>query len=184
MRGERSPLRKRAGKAILVLEDGSFFIGRGFGAVKKVSGEVVFSTGMVGYPESLTDPSYFCQILTLTYPLVGNYGIPVYDCDSFGIPVSFESIGIKVRGLVIQELCFKPHHWVSRKTLDQWLREEGIPGIYGIDTRRLTKKLREKGVMLGILEVCEEGEEPNIDGLIREVKSVPDPNKSNLVAEV
>ncbi|MEM2560221.1 MAG: glutamine-hydrolyzing carbamoyl-phosphate synthase small subunit [Candidatus Bathyarchaeia archaeon] len=174
----------RAGKAVLVLEDGSFFIGRGFGAVKKVSGEVVFSTGMVGYPESLTDPSYLGQILVLTYPLIGNYGVPEYDYDGFGIPISFESTGIKVKGLVIQELCLKPHHWASRKTLDKWLRGEGVPGIYGIDTRRLTKKLREKGVMLGILDVCGEGEEPNIDKLLEEVKKVPDPNKSNLVGEV
>ncbi|MEM2321459.1 MAG: glutamine-hydrolyzing carbamoyl-phosphate synthase small subunit [Candidatus Bathyarchaeia archaeon] len=174
----------RAGKAALVLEDGSFFIGRGFGAVKKVSGEVVFSTGMVGYPESLTDPSYLGQILVLTYPLVGNYGVPEYDYDKFGIPISFESTGIKVRGLVIQELCLRPHHWASRKTLDEWLREEGVPGIYGIDTRCLTKKLRERGVMLGILEVCREGEEPNIDRLLEEVKRVPDPNKTNLVGEV
>ncbi|MEM2560399.1 MAG: carbamoyl-phosphate synthase domain-containing protein, partial [Candidatus Bathyarchaeia archaeon] len=85
--------RVSAGKAALVLEDGTFFIGRGFGAVKKVSGEVVFSTGMVGYPESLTDPSYLGQILVLTYPLIGNYGIPEYDYDCFGIPVSFESTG-------------------------------------------------------------------------------------------
>lgn len=174
----------RAGKAALVLEDGSFFISRGFGAVKKVSGEVVFSTGMVGYPESLTDPSYLGQILILTYPLVGNYGVPEYDYDGFGIPVSFESTGIKVRGLVIQELCLRPHHWASRKTLDEWLREEGVPGIYGIDTRCLTKKLRERGVMLGILEVCREGEEPNINRLLEEVKRVPDPNKTNLVGEV
>jgi len=180
------PLGEVAGKAILVLEDGSFFIGRGFGAVKKVSGEVVFSTGMVGYPESLTDPSYLGQILVLTYPLIGNYGVPEYEYNSFGIgiPLIFESTGIKVRGLVIQELCLKPHHWASRKTLDEWLREEGVPGIYGIDTRRLTKKLREKGVMLGILEVCREGDEPNIDRLLDEVKSIPDPNKSNLVREV
>lgn len=184
MGSKNGPKRVKAGKAALILEDGSFFIGEGFGAVKKVSGEVVFSTGMVGYPESLTDPSYFGQILTLTYPLVGNYGVPEYDCDGFGVPVSFESIGIKVRGLVIQELCLKPHHWASKKTLDEWLREEDVPGICGVDTRRLTKKLREKGVMLCILEVCEEGEEPNIDKLLEEVKGIPDPNKSNLVKEV
>lgn len=179
-----APRSVRAGKAALVLEDGTFFIGKGFGAVGKVSGEVVFSTGMVGYPESLTDPSYLGQILVLTYPLIGNYGVPEYDLNKFGIPISFESVGIKVRGLVIQELCLKPHHWASRKTLDRWLREEGVPGIYGIDTRRLTKKLRERGVMLGILEVCREGEEPNIDRMLEEAKRIPDPNKSNLVAEV
>ncbi|MEM1581027.1 MAG: glutamine-hydrolyzing carbamoyl-phosphate synthase small subunit [Candidatus Bathyarchaeia archaeon] len=184
MRSKRSPEKNKAGKAVLVLEDGSFFVGRGFGAVKKVSGEVVFSTGMVGYPESLTDPSYYGQILTLTYPLIGNYGVPEYDSNSFGIPVNFESIGIKVTGLVIQELCSKPHHWASKRTLDEWLKSEGVPGIYGIDTRCLTKKLREKGVMLGILKVCKEGEEPNIDRLRKEVKNVQDPNKRDLVSEV
>ena len=184
LKREKIPEKKKAGKAVLVLEDGSFFIGRGFGAVKKVSGEIVFSTGMVGYPESLTDPSYYGQILTLTYPLIGNYGVPAYDSDKFGVPVSFESIGIKVTGLVIQELCFKPHHWTSRRTLDEWLKSEGVPGIYGIDTRRLTKKLREKGVMLGILQVCEKDEEPNLDKLLKEVKNVPDPNMRDLVKEV
>ncbi len=173
----------KAGKAVLVLEDGSFFLGRGFGAVGKVSGEAVFSTSMVGYPESLTDPSYNGQILTLTYPLVGNYGVPPYD-DEFGVPISFESIGIKVRGLVIQELCEKPYHWASARSLDEWLGSEGIPGICDIDTRRLTKKLREKGVMLGILEVCKRGREPNIDRLLEEMGSVPDPNLADLVSEV
>jgi len=175
---------EKAGKAVLVLEDESFFIGKGFGAVGKISGEVVFATGMVGYPESLTDPSYHGQILTLTYPLIGNYGVPAYDRDEFGLPVKFESLSIKVAGLVIQELCFKPHHWASSRTLDEWLRSEGVPGIYGIDTRKLTKRLRERGVMLGILQVCREGEEPNLDGLVKEVKNVQDPNMRDLVGEV
>ncbi|MEM2986483.1 MAG: glutamine-hydrolyzing carbamoyl-phosphate synthase small subunit [Nitrososphaerota archaeon] len=170
-------------KAILVLEDGSFFLGKGFGAIKKVSGEVVFSTSMVGYPESLTDPSYYGQILTLTYPLIGNYGVPPYHT-KFGIPIYFESIGIKVRGLIIQNLCIKPSHYLSNKTLDEWLKDEGIPGIYGIDTRKLTKKLREKGTMLGILEVYEKNNEPNIENLLKEAKNIPDPNKEDLVSKV
>ena len=173
-----------AGKAALVLEDGTIFLGNGFGAQRKVSGEVVFSTSMVGYPESLTDPSYQGQILTLTYPLIGNYGVPPYKCDEFGVPIFFESIGIKVTGLVIQELCSFPYHWASERTLDEWLRSEGVPGICNIDTRRLTKKLREKGVMLGILEVCEQGYEPDIEQLLKEVKHVPDPNVRDLVNEV
>ena len=172
------------GKAALVLEDGTFFVGKGFGAPRKVSGEVVFSTSMVGYTESLTDPSYHGQILTLTYPLIGNYGVPAYGGDSFGLPIHLESVGIKVTWLVIQELCLKPHHWASTRTLDQWLKDEGIPGIHGIDTRRLTKKLRERGVMLGILEVCRKGLEPDIEQLLEEVKNVPDPNLRDLVAEV
>ena len=173
-----------ARKAALVLEDGTIFLGSGFGATGKVTGEVVFSTSMVGYPESLTDPSYHGQILTLTYPLIGNYGVPAYRCDRFGVPIFFESIGIKVTGLVIQELCLEPYHWASERTLDEWLRSEGIPGICGIDTRRLTKKLREKGVMLGILEVYEAGCEPDLDGLLGESRHIPDPNLRDLVREV
>jgi len=173
----------KAKKAVLVLEDGSYFFGRGFGAVKKVSGEIVFSTSMVGYPEALTDPSYKGQILTLTYPLVGNYGVPPDDLE-MGIPRYFESGDIKVTGLVIHELCEKPHHWTSTKTLDEWLKAENVPGIYGIDTRRLTKKLRVKGVMLGILQVCEWEEEPNIEKLLKEVETVPDPNLIDLVGQV
>jgi len=173
----------KAGKAVLVLEDGSHFFGHGFGAVKKVSGEIVFSTSTVGYPEALTDPSYKGQILTLTYPLVGNYGVPPNDLE-LGIPRYFESDSIKVTGLVIHELCKKPCHWTSIKTLDEWLKNENIPGIYGIDTRKLTKKLRVKGVMLGILQVCGEGEELNLEELLKEVETVPDPNLTDLVREV
>jgi len=173
----------RPGKAVLVLEDGSHFFGHGFGAVKEVSGEIVFSTSMVGYPEALTDPSYKGQILTLTYPLVGNYGVPQYELE-LGIPRYFESENIKVTGLVVHELCKKPYHWASTKTLEEWLKNEKIPGIYGIDTRKLTKKLRIKGVMLGILEVCEEGEEPNLEMLLKEVDTVPNPNLRDLVGEV
>jgi len=173
----------KSGKAVLVLEDGSHFFGHGFGAVKKVLGEIVFSTSMVGYPEALTDPSYNGQILTLTYPLVGNYGVPPYDLE-LGIPRYFESENIKVTGLAIHELCKKPYHWASTKTLDEWLKSEDVPGIYGIDTRKLTKKLRVKGVMLGILQVCEEREEPNLEKLLKEVETVPDPNLRDLVGEV
>lgn len=181
MKAHPNPL--RPGKAVLVLEDGSHFFGHGFGAVKKVSGEIVFSTSMVGYPEALTDPSYKGQILTLTYPLVGNYGVPPHDLE-LGIPRYFESESIKVTGLVIHELCKKPHHWASTKTLEEWLKNENIPGIYGIDTRKLAKNLRVKGVMPGILQVCEEGEEPNLEKLLKEVKAVSDPNLRDLVGEV
>jgi carbamoyl-phosphate synthase small subunit len=170
-------------KAVLLLEDGTLFIGLGFGTPKKTSGEVVFSTSMVGYPEALTDPSYKGQILTLTYPLVGNYGVPPYNLN-FGIPLYFESDRIQVQGLVIHELCEEPYHWASTRTLDKWLSDEDIPGICGIDTRRLTKKLRTHGVMLGILQVCETGEEPNLDTLLKEAKSILDPNLTDLVKEV
>jgi carbamoyl-phosphate synthase small subunit len=170
-------------KAVLILEDGTFFVGKGFGTSKKTSGEVVFSTSMVGYPEALTDPSYKGQILTLTYPLVGNYGVPPYDLN-FGLPLYFESDRIQVQGLIIHELCHNPHHWASTRTLDKWLSDEGIPGIYGVDTRHITKKLRAHGVMLGILHVCEAGEEPNLDQLLAQAKNIPDPNLTDLVRQV
>ena len=178
---EHSSSKKK--KAILVLEDGTLFHGHGFGAARKISGEVVFSTSMVGYPDALTDPSYKGQILTLTYPLVGNYGVPPYDLN-FGLPLYFESERIQTSGLIIHELCTEPYHWASTRTLDKWLSDEGIPGIYGLDTRRLTKKLRIHGVMLGILQVCEADEEPNLDGLLKEAKDIPDPNLTDLVKEV
>lgn len=166
---------------MLVLEDGSIFSGQGFGATGRTTGEVVFSTGMVGYTEALTDPSYCGQILTLTYPLVGNYGVPPRKKTSSEVPACFESDGIKVRGLVVHSLCETPSHWASSCTLHDWLLEENIPGIQGIDTRELTKKLREKGVMLGILDVCEENEEPDVDKLREEATKIPDPNASDLV---
>jgi len=174
---------KETGKAVLVLEDGSIFAGYGFGAAKKVTGECVFSTSMVGYPESLTDPSYKGQILTFTYPLVGNYGVPTYDKEH-GVLKYFESDDIKVTGFVVHELCKNPFHWASTRTLDQWLKDEDVPGIYGIDTRQLTKKLRVKGVMLGILKVCEADEEPDMQKLLKEVKTVQDPNFTDLAKQV
>ena len=174
---------QKTGKAVLVLEDGSTFVGYGFGAPKKVSGEIVFSTSMVGYPESLTDPSYKGQILTFTYPLVGNYGVPPYDKEN-EVLKSFESDDIKVTGFVVHELCKNPFHWASTRTLDQWLTDEDVPGIYGIDTRKLTKKLRVKGVMLGILKVCEADEEPDLPKLLKEVETIQDPNSTDLVKEV
>jgi carbamoyl-phosphate synthase small subunit len=170
-------------KAALVLEDGTFFLGKGFGAARKLSGEVVFSTSMVGYPEALTDPSYKGQILALTYPLVGNYGVPPYDVN-LGVPIYFESDRIQTSGLIIHELCTEPYHWASTRTLDKWLKDENIPGIWGIDTRRLTKKLRTNGVMLGIIQVCKEGEEISLENLLLEAKNIPNPNETDLVKEV
>ena len=174
---------KESGKAVLVLEDGSTFVGNGFGAPKKVTGEIVFSTSMVGYPESLTDSSYKGQILTFTYPLVGNYGVPNYNKEN-GVLKYFESDDIKVTGFVVHELCKHPFHWTSNLTLDQWLKDEDVPGIYGVDTRKLTKKLRVKGVMLGILKVCEADEELDLPKLLKEVENVQDPNFTDLVKQV
>ena len=142
--------------AKLVLEDGSVFDGVGFGYPSEIAGEVVFNTGMVGYTETLTDPSYRGQILCMTYPLVGNYGVPSFDVkDEYGLPKFFESDRIQVKALLIHDLSDIASHWSCEKTLDQWLYNERIPGIYGIDTRELTKKLRVRGVMMGAVIVSE-----------------------------
>jgi carbamoyl-phosphate synthase small subunit len=136
------------------LEDGSVFRGQGFGYPKEIVGEVVFNTGMVGYTESLTDPSYRGQILCMTYPLIGNYGVSSMGIlDDYGLPKYFESKEIQVRGLIVHELSKISSHWSCIKTLDQWLYEENIPGIYKVDTREIAKKIRVKGVMDGALSV-------------------------------
>jgi len=170
-------------KAILVLEDGSFFEGIGFGYPTTVIGEVVFNTGMVGYTEALTDPSYDGQILVFTYPLIGNYGVPSYEIkDEWGIPIYFESNKIHVRGLVVSELCKNPSHPLSIKSLNKWLYEEKIPGIENVDTRMLTKKLREKGVMMGILKVSNEEIEP--EELFLKLKKAETYDKINFLTNV
>ena len=140
-------------KIKLILEDGTVFEGNSFGCHKSVAGEVVFNTAMTGYPESLTDPSYKGQILVLTYPLIGNYGVPVDDKDEHGLPKFFESDRIHLSGLIVSDYSFEYSHWNAQKSLSQWLNEQKVPGIYGIDTRALTKKLRETGTMLGKIEV-------------------------------
>lgn len=130
------------GTAYLVLEDGSVHRGESFGAPRPGPGEVVFNTSMTGYQEVLTDPSYAGQLVTLTYPLVGNYGIN---------PQDFESRQIRVAGLIIREHCDRPSHGRSDRTLDEFLRSQDIPGICGVDTRAITRRLREHGVMMGLL---------------------------------
>jgi len=164
--------------AKLVLSDGTEFSGYSFGSNRSVSGEVVFNTGMVGYPESFTDPSYRGQILVLTYPLIGNYGVPGEDLDSFGLKKCFESDSIHIRGLVISDYSRTYNHWSSKRSLSEWLIEHNIPAICGIDTRALTKILREKGVMLGKIVLGDEPElyDPNLDNLVSEV-SVKEPIK-------
>jgi len=166
---------KSSKAAILVLEDGSWIEGTGFGALKKVSGEIVFNTGMVGYPESITDPSYNGQILLQTYPLIGNYGI---------FSEHFESDSPKIKGYVIHELCKEPSHWSSELSLDDWLEKSGVPGIENVDTRMLTKKIRVNGTMLGILWTYEKGKKPDVNKLKEEVKRIEDPNKSDLAYQV
>ncbi|MCP4599604.1 MAG: glutamine-hydrolyzing carbamoyl-phosphate synthase small subunit [Proteobacteria bacterium] len=162
--------------AQLSLEDGSIYKGLCFGRSISTAGEVVFNTGMVGYPESLTDPSYRGQILVLTYPLVGNYGVPAFSRDEFGIPVGFETDRIQAAGLVVSEHSEHYSHFSADKSLHTWLDEEGIPAISGIDTRALTKRLREHGTMLGKIETADEEIplfDPNVTDLVSLV-SVPE----------
>lgn len=155
----------------LVLEDGTEFIGKSFGFNKSVAGEVVFNTAMTGYPENLSDPSYTGQILVATYPLIGNYGVPD-EISENGILKYFESDKVRITALVISDYSFYYNHWNSNKSLATWLKENKIPGIYGIDTRMLTKILREKGAMLGKIVFN------NVD--------VPmwDPNEDDLVSTI
>ena len=133
-------------KAALVLEDGTSYEGFLFGGEGFASGEVVFNTSMTGYQEMLTDPSYAGQILVLTYPMVGNYGIN---------DVSFESQRIQVSGFAVREQCVQPSHWQSKVTLQRFLADSGVPALYGVDTRAITRHLRQRGVMMGAI-ACEQ----------------------------
>jgi carbamoyl-phosphate synthase small subunit len=157
---EQTTLQRPA--AALVLEDGTRYAGRLHGDPKAAAGEVVFNTGMVGYTEALTDPSYSGQILVLTYPLIGNYGVPS----------AFESDRIQIAALVVSELATEYSHSQAQKSLPQWLEEQGIACLAGVDTRSLTRRLRTQGCMLGRLAI--EGSDAQFD----------DPNRRNLVAAV
>lgn len=150
-------------RASLVLRDGSTFPGTSFGTPKSVAGEVVFSTGMVGYPESFTDPSYYGQILLLTYPIIGNYGVPKKEY--------WESSKIHIAGLVVSQYIDTPSHFQMVMTLSQWLKKEGVPALEVADTRGLTQKLREKGTMLGKIIVSDD-------------VAWYDPNRENVIAKV
>jgi len=157
--------------AKILLKDGSEFSAWSFGYQGSVSGEVVFNTAMTGYPESLTDPSYAGQILVLTYPLVGNYGVPemIYENQLLKY---FESDKIHISGLVISDYSFTYSHWNASQSLSDWLIANKIPAVYGVDTRHITKRLRENGTILGCI---------SIDGVITEEF---DPGKINLVEKV
>lgn len=133
----------------LVLEDGTEFRGKSFGYEQPVAGEVVFNTAMMGYPESLTDPSYAGQLMTLTYPLVGNYGVPPFTIDPDGIATFMESDKIYASAIIVADYSEEYSHWNAVESLADWLKREHVPGITGIDTRQLTKVLREHGVMMG-----------------------------------
>lgn len=161
----------------LVLDDGTIMPGHSFGAQKENEGEVVFQTGMVGYPESMTDRSYRAQILVLTYPMIGNYGVPSSEeVDEFGLLKHFEwTEGISISALVVGEICESPSHFRQVQTLSQWMAKENIPGISGIDTRELTKKIRENGSLLGKIVYSLPINTENLN--------ISDPNERNLVAE-
>lgn len=185
------------GLTCLELEDGSAYTGYSFGATKSVAGELVFQTGMVGYPESLTDPSYRGQILVITFPLVGNYGVPSRETmdELLGdLPAHFESSQIHVAGVVAASYCGEDFsHFLATSSLGTWLKEQGVPAMYGVDTRALTKKIREKGSMLGKMKLQIKG--ASISGVANgaAVNAPPEkfaevqwvnPNQKNLVAEV
>ena len=133
----------------LVLEDGTKFHGKSFGYDAPVAGEVVFNTAMMGYPESLTDPSYAGQLMTLTYPLVGNYGVPPFSIEENKLATFMESDKIYASAIIVADYSEQYSHWNAVESLADWLKREHVPGITGIDTRQLTKVLREHGVMMG-----------------------------------
>jgi len=161
--------------AKLVLEDGNVFEGISFGYPLSTAGEVVFNTGMTGYPESLTDPSYFGEILVLTYPLIGNYGVSP-SSENPSINPDFESDRIQVSSLIVSDYSESFSHWKSDRSLGDWLNQQRVPAIHGIDTRTLTKILREKGTMLGKIVIDEDVDffDPNQHHLVSQV-SVKEP---------
>jgi len=172
-------------KGRLVLADGDVIEGISFGAFKSNAGEVVFNTGMVGYPEALTDPSYAGQILILTSPMIGNYGVPPTEKDEYGLSKFFESDKIHIAGLIVCDYSVEYSHWNAAQSLSHWLTEAGIPALFGIDTRRLTKKIREFGSILGKIEFDGQVipfENPNSRHLVRSISTkeirVIGPNQS------
>ena len=163
----------------LVLQDGTKFKGKSFGFEKPVAGEVVFNTAMMGYPESLTDPSYAGQLMTLTYPLVGNYGVPPFTIEDNGIATFMESDRIYAKAIIVSDYSEAYSHWNAKESLADWLKREQVPGVTGIDTRALTKVLREHGVMMGHLEF--EGLEGQGQGAGKKVVLVDCGVKNNII---
>ncbi|KAH8594453.1 hypothetical protein B0O99DRAFT_624991 [Bisporella sp. PMI_857] len=174
----------------LELQDGTTYQGYSFGAEKKsIAGELVFQTGMVGYPESITDPSYRGQILVITFPLVGNYGVPDRKAkDEFGLPEHFESSQIHIAGLIVASYAGEDYsHFLATSSLGTWLKEEGVPAIYGVDTRELTKRIRNKGSMLGRMLAKKSLTNGYTKDSITEVFETiewANPNTQNLVADI
>ena len=182
----------------LELKDGTTYLGASFGADKSVSGELVFQTGMVGYPEAITDPSYKGQILVVTFPLVGNYGVPSRDTmdEILGdLPAHFEASWVHISGLVVASYSGEDYsHHLATSSLGTWLKEQGIPAMYGVDTRALTKRIRKDGSMLGKMVI--EAKNQRNDMVNGQICSDPytqapsfeevewdDPNTRNLVAD-
>ena len=160
--------------ATLILDDGTQFTGKSFGYEAPAAGEVVFSTAMTGYPESLTDPSYAGQLLTLTYPLIGNYGVPPFTFEPDGLATYMESDKIYASALIVAQYSHTYSHWRAVESLSEWLKREKVPAITGIDTRQLTKILRERGVMMGRILISGDTQEPQM----------PDYNTLNYVSQV
>src|SRR4030042_811551 len=156
-------------KGFLVLEDGTVFEGEAFGACRDVLGEVVFATGMTGYQESLTDPSYCGQILVSSYPLIGNYGVNKYDS---------QSECVQVWGYAVKEQCVAPSHRDCDRTIEDFLKQNEVPGICGLDTRALIRKLRNSGTMKGGISTGDPAE------LLERVQKMAHPEQSNLVGKV
>lgn len=165
---------------MLVLEDGSRYEGRAFGALEPIlsserKGEVVFATGMTGYQEICTDPSYRGQMVALTYPLIGNYGVN---------PEDVESRRPWLSALIVRECCEEFHHWRGRESLSDYLARAGIPGLQGIDTRALTRRLRASGTLRGVLRAYQPGQKPDIPRLGAAARSVKTVSDLDVVEEV
>jgi carbamoyl-phosphate synthase small subunit len=166
----------------LLLEDGTYFEGGGAGASGRVVGEVVFTTGMVGYPQALTDPSFRGQILTFTYPLLGNYGVPdLAGRDRWGLPYPFESGSLQVRAAILESLT-PPHHFASRLSLPEWAERAHVPLLHSVDTRELTSHLRTRGVLRGVVAVGDPL--PPRRELLRELERAPRYEEEDLVRQV
>ena len=170
-------MNKNQERATLILEDGSIFSGYSFGYLGETDGEVVFNTGMVGYPETISDPSYAGQILVTTYPLIGNYGVPPKISEN-SLLLHYESDIIQIKALIVSDYSENYSHWNAERSLSDWMEEEKIPGIFGIDTRALTRKLRENGTMLGWIIKGDTVSEADLN------KKIEDPNKIDLVGSV
>ena len=183
----------------LELQDGTSYLGTSFGAEKSISGELVFQTGMVGYPEAITDPSYRGQILVITFPLIGNYGVPSReerDALLGDLPAFFEAGEIHVAGLIVASYCGEDYsHHLAKSSLGTWLDEQGVPAMQGVDTRALTKRIRQEGSMLGKILVADGTYADTLTngdtGISAPWRSEPgferldwvDPNAKNLVAD-